>query len=171
MKIIPRLCLSAVAMLAMSACAADRRPPDAKQSATPTPANSGGAAKVDAATPVDGRREQIRRAGAGTFNQYKFAFERAGGEVEATFAPTRLPWDDALVVAAAREVIVAAYDDRSENFPRPVVWPYRGAEVNAIKLEGENFEYVFVPLREEAAGGTRQVRAIVFWQLAKGTVR
>jgi hypothetical protein len=119
--------------------------------------------------PVGGVETGVEREGAGAFNQYKFTYVRQGGEVEASFAPELLPWDDALVVAAAREVLVAAYDDRSENFPRPAVWQYKGAETKAIKLEGVRYEYVFVPLREE--GGRRRVRAIAFWQLPKGTIK
>ena len=87
------------------------------------------------------------------------------------FAPVRLPWNDRVVVAAAREVLVAAYDDRSENFPRPAVWQYEGAEANAIKLEAEKFEYVFLPLKEEGKDGAKQVRTLLFWQLAKGTIK
>lgn len=120
---------------------------------------------------ADVGKGKAKRDGAGAFNQYKFKFRRAGDEVEASFAPLQLPWNDAVVVAAAREVLGAAFNDRSENFPRPVVWPYQGAQAHGIKLEGEQFEYVFVPLKEEGHDGTRQVRTIVFWQLAKGTVR
>jgi hypothetical protein len=156
--------LSALAFF--SACAGSKSTP--ASNASPTPAASSSAARPTPA-PVGGVETGVEREGAGVFNQYRFTYVRRGGEVEATFAPEMLPWDDALVVAAAREVLVAAYNDRSENFPRPAVWQYRGAETRAIKLEGVTHEYVFVPLREDVGG--RRVRAIAFWQLPKGTIK
>lgn len=159
--------LVALVTAAAASCTTKRTDaPDARRAvATPTPAvNATTAPTPDAAA---------RATGAGAFNQYKFTYRRAGGEVEVSFTREALPWNDALVVAAAREVLVAAYDDRSENFPRRASWPYEGAQTNAIKLEGEKFEYVFLPLRDARAdaAGDRRVRRILFWQLAKGTVK
>ena len=165
-KPVPSLLLSITVFLTFSACATKERSIDSKQAASPTPA-----AAANAPPLADAEKAQVKRTGSGTFNQYKFTYRRAGREVEATFAPVRLPWNDSLVVAAAREVLVAAYDDRSENFPRPAVWQYGGAEARAIKLEAEKFEYVFLPLKEEGRDGVKQVRTIVVWQLAKGTIR
>ncbi|HEV2708038.1 MAG TPA: hypothetical protein VGV59_19120 [Pyrinomonadaceae bacterium] len=154
------------AVAAAPACTTRRTaaPAARRVSETPTPAAPAALPTPDASA---------RGAGAGAFNQYKFTYKRAGSEVEVSFAPELLPWNDSLVVAVAREVLVAAYDDRSENFPRRAVWSHEGAEVNAIKLEGEKFEYVFLPLRDERADavGDRRVRRILFWQLAKGTVK
>jgi hypothetical protein len=154
-------------VVAAASCTTKRTDaPDARRATpTPTPAvNATTAPTPDAAA---------RATGAGAFNQYKFTYRRAGGEVEVSFTREALPWNDALVVAAAREVLVAAYEDRSENFPRRASWQYEGAQTNAIKLEGEKFEYVFLPLRDERgdAAGDRRVRRILFWQLAKGTVK
>ncbi len=155
--------------MAFSACATKERSAVSRNAASPTPAPTVRA--TPPATPNAAGQEQSKRAGSGTFNEYKFAYRRAGGEVETTFAPTPLPWNDQIVVGAAREVLVTAYDDKSENFPRAVRWPYQGAQVNAIKLEGEKFEYVFVPVKEDGKDGAKQVRKIAFWQLAKGTAR
>ncbi|HEX5707085.1 MAG TPA: hypothetical protein VFX96_07305 [Pyrinomonadaceae bacterium] len=114
--------------------------------------------------------DATEREGASSFNQFRFNYKRAGNTAEAVFAPERLPWNDNVVVAAARELIVAAFDDRSENFPRRVEWTREGEMVNAIKLEGERYEYVFLPV-EEVRGGTKEARAIKMWQLVKGSVK
>lgn len=160
--------LLTAAIVAVSACCASQE--GSRRAGQAAPAQSTPEIKAKT-TPVEAVPEQSRGAGSGNFNQYKFTYRRAGGETEAVFAPAALPWNDAFVVEAAREVLVAAYDDRSENFPRRALWQYRGQEVNAIKLEGERFEYVFLPLKEEGRDGAKQVRTIVFWQLSKGTVK
>ena len=147
-------------------CASGERRSQAPQLSSPTPARTIAAA-ADPSPDVVDTAAQIRKAGSGKFNQYKFTYQRTGDQVEASFKSPRLPRSDAVVVAAAREVIVAAYEDKSENFPRPILWNHRGADVNAIYLEADKFEYVFVPVR--ADGG--EINALVFWQLKKGTAR
>ena len=80
-----------------------------------------------------------------------------------------LPEDEAgnlfVVVGAAREVILAAYGEKVENFPRRVGWSYEGAQ-HAIKLEGKEYDYVFV----HVADADKQIPRLVFWRVAKGTV-
>lgn len=136
------------------------------------PARNG--ANAPAATPApsapDISADATERAGEGHFNEFRFDYKRAGNVAEAIFAPRRLPWNDNAVVAAARELIVAAFDDRSENFPRPVEWSREGEVVKAVKLEGERYEYVFVPV-EEVRGGTKEARSIRMWRLVKGSVK
>ncbi len=122
---------------------------------------------MTSSTPVADEAAQVVKEGSGKFNQYKFSYKRTGDEVEASFKSPRLPRSDALVVAAAREVIVTAYEDKSENFPRPILWNYQGADVNAIYLEADNFEYVFVPAKTD--GG--KIDSLIFWKLKKGTAK
>jgi hypothetical protein len=157
--------LFGAAMLAALAACASSAPEGgaARGSPTPTPSSTN---EASARPPVEAATERVRRTGAGKFNQYKFTYERTDREVTALFTP-KLPWSDSSVVGAAREVIAASYEERSENFPRPVNWKHDGAAASAIKLEGNKYEYVFLPLKEEAG----EVRKILFWQLPKGTTR
>lgn len=158
--------LSLMLVLASGACVSRGRggaTANAPATSAPTPA---------ARRAPDIEADQTTRAGSGAFNQYEYSYRRTGNHATATFTTPKLPWRDSLVVAAAREIIVAVYDDRSENFPRPLVWNYQGAEVNAIKLEGDNYEYVFVPVRDTGAKeGTKEVASLVFQRLNKGTAR
>lgn len=146
-------------------CASGARRSQAPQLSSPTPAPVNAAPTGPSPDVV--AAAQAKKAGSGKFNQYKFTYQRTGDQVEASFKSPRLPRQDAVVVAAAREVIVVAYEDKSDNFPRPILWNYQGADVNAIYLEADKFEYVFVPVR--ADGG--EINALVFWQLKKGTAR
>lgn len=139
-----------------------------------SPASRGAAnSKTSSPTPTpapDISADTTERAGEGSFNEFRFTYRRAGNEAEAIFAPRRLPWNQNVIVAAARELIVAAFDDRSENFPRAVEWARGGETTSAIKLEGERYEYVFVP-DADARDGTKEARAIRMWRLAKGSVK
>jgi hypothetical protein len=155
--------LACVVLLTWSlGCASGERRSQPARLPSPTPTVA-----ATASTPVADEAAQEIKEGSGKFNQYKFSYKRTGGQVEASFKSPRLPRSDAVVVAAAREVIIAAYADKSENFPRPILWNYQGAEVNAIYLEADNFEYVFVPVK--TGGG--EIDSLVFWKLKKGTAR
>ena len=154
---------AAVLLLTLSACAPGE--PGTTKAPRPTPTHAPPTAQP-ADTPLPAETEQVAREGAGRFNQYRFTYRREGDRVMTAFNSPRPPWNDTLVVGAAREVLRAAYDDRSDNFPRPAPWIHEGEKVNGIKLEGERYEYVFLPIREGAA-----VRSILFWQLPKGTIR
>lgn len=173
MKRIVLICV-VVCLTSVAACA----PRGRNQETTPA-VSANGATRAsstnDAARPLrapDISSDETRDEGAGTFNQYKFSYRRTGNQVTAKFAAPKLPWRDSVVVAAAREIIVAAYDDRSENFPRRVEWNYEGTSVNAIKLEGDKYEYVFLPIKDEATrDGTKEVASLVFWRLNKGTAK
>lgn len=137
------------------------------------PPRDGAGAKASSSTPTpapDISSDATERAGEGDFNEFRFTYRRAGNEAEAVFAPRRPPWNQNVVVAAARELIVAAFDDRSENFPRAAEWTRDGQSVSAIKLEGERYEYVFVP-ESDARDGAKQTRAIRMWRLSKGSVK
>lgn len=163
-----RALLSLVLVLAGAACVSRGRNVATTNAPLPDAPTTGAA---DARAP-DIEADQTTRTGTGAFNQYRFTYRRTGNDATATFSTPKLPWRDSTVVAAAREIIVAVYDDRSENFPRPVMWNYQGAEVNAIKLEGNNYEYVFVPVKDAGAQeGTKEVASLVFRRLNKGTVR
>lgn len=140
---------------------------------TSAPSRGGTNPKTSSSTPTpapDISADTTERAGEGSFNAFRFTYSRAGNEAEAVFAPRRLPWNQNVIVAAARELIVVAFDDRSENFPRAAEWARGGETVSAIKLEGERYEYVFVP-ESDARGGTKEARAIRMWRLAKGSVK
>ncbi len=143
-------------------CASGERRSQPARLPSPTPTVA-----TTASTPVADEAAQVIKEGSGKFNQYKFSYKRTGDGVEASFKSPRLPRSDAVVVAAAREVIVAAYEDKSENFPRPILWNYQGAEVNGIYLEADKSEYVFVPVKTD--GG--EINLLVFWKLKKGTAR
>ncbi|HEX8473224.1 MAG TPA: hypothetical protein VF666_04270 [Pyrinomonadaceae bacterium] len=160
-----------VLLLSCSACATNGRNAETARAprANSSPSN---AAVASSPRAPDIQSDKTVSNGSGKFNQYKFTFRRNGNNATATFASPKLPWRDALVVAAAREIIVAAFNDRSENFPRPVRWNYEGEQVSAIKLEGNDYEFVFVPVRDkESAEGTKEVASIVFWRLNKGSVK
>lgn len=160
----PKLLFTVALLALLCACATgDRRGGSLTASRAPSPSS----VATPATPPPDIEADATRREGAGSFNQYRYTFKRTGNETEAVFAPRRLPWNDNVVVAAARELIVSAFDDRSDNFPRPVEFSYG---VNAIKLEGERYEYVFFPV-EETSGGVKEARAIRMWRLNKGSIR
>jgi hypothetical protein len=89
-----------------------------------------------------------------------------GDQVVAIFPSPKLPRIDSTVVGAAREVIGTAYGDRPETFPRPAIWNYEGEERRAIKLKGKDHEFVFVPIKDDKG----EIRSLVFWRLAKGTL-
>lgn len=129
--------------------ATPRTPPSARAPATPPPVDE------------SAKREK----GAGVFDRYKFTFEKTGARTTADFSSPKLPYNDNVVVGAAREVILAAYGEKMENFPRRVGWSYEGAQ-HAIKLEGVEYDYVFV----HRADADRQIPRLVFWRVAKGTV-
>lgn len=158
--------LLSVALLAAACCAcatSERRGAPAREASTArAPEASSSPAQPDIST------DTTERKGEGRFNEYGFKYERAGNAAEAAFEPRRLPWNDNVVVAAARELIVAAFDDRSDNFPRPVEFSYG---VNAIKLEGERYEYVFFPVAETAADGSKEARVLKMWRVNKGDIR
>lgn len=158
----PRTFLIAFLLLSTAACArpsgrgegtaavgTPRPTPTARPPATPPPVAEGA------------KKER----GAGVFDRYKFTFEKTGVRATADFPSPKLPYNDNVVVGAAREVILAAYGEKMENFPRRVGWSYEGAE-HAIKLEGKEYDYVFV----HRADADRQIPRLVFWQVAKGTV-
>lgn len=123
------------------------------------------------ASPTEFQTRAVNEQGTGQFDRYQFTYRQAGESVMVSFAPVHLPWRDLTVVGAAREIIRTVYGDNSENFPRPVEWNYEGERTSAIKLEGNVAEYVFVPLRDEMKTETREIRALVCWKLAKGTLR
>ncbi len=159
-----RALLSVALLVATSACAAsERRAPPARDASTA----SAPAAAPSPAWPDVGPDEAARE-GDGRFNEYRFKYKRTGNAAEAFFEPRRLPWNDNVVVAAARELIVAAFDDRSDNFPRPVEF---SVGVKAIKLEGERYEYVFFPVGESAADGSKEARVLKMWRLHKGSTK
>ena len=85
----------------------------------------------------------------------------------ATFAAPRLPWVDTVIVAAARVVIDAAYGEKMENFPRPASWTEDERKINAIKLAGINYDYIFWPTKE----ATGDVKTVTFRRVPKGSVR
>jgi hypothetical protein len=158
----PRTLLIAFLLLSTAACARPaRRGESVAPAETPRPAPTAG--PLATPPPVDENAKKER--GAGVFDRYKFAFEKAGARVTADFASPKLPYNDNIVVGAAREVILAAYGEKMENFPRRVGWSYEGAQ-HAIKLEGKEYDYVFV----HRADADRQIPRLVFWRVAKGTV-
>jgi hypothetical protein len=85
--------------------------------------------------------------------------------VTADFPSPKLPYNDNVVVGAAREVILAAYGEKMENFPRRVAWSHEGAQ-HAIMLAGDGYDYVFV----HVADADKRIPRLVFWRVAKGSV-
>ena len=161
------------ALIFYCGCSSRRtNPVDGRANASVQPATL--ASPSTNATPAGAERQThtpTASQGKGQFDRYQFTYRQTGETLSVEFAPARLPWRDLTVVAAAREIIRSVYGDDSQNFPRSVVWTYEGAEVNAIKLEGNVAEYVFLPLRDEQQKESKQIRTLVCWKLAKGTVR
>ncbi|HEV2766001.1 MAG TPA: hypothetical protein VGV38_23650 [Pyrinomonadaceae bacterium] len=116
-------------------------------------------------TPADPAPEKAVAKGSGKFNQYGFTYQRDGERATADFCPTPLPRTDSAVVAAARLVILEAFGEKMEGFPRPVAWQHEGQSVQAVKLGGQSFDYIFWPVKEE----TKEVRRILFWRVGKGS--
>ena len=157
-----RTLLIAFLLLSTAACAQTSRR-DEGGAAVGTPRPTPTARPPATPPPVDENAK--REKGAGVFDRYKFTFEKTGARVVADFASPKLPYNDNVVVGAAREVILAAYGEKMENFPRRVGWSYEGAQ-HAIKLEGKEYDYVFV----HVADADKQIPRLVFWRVAKGTV-
>ena len=109
--------------------------------------------------------DDTRAKGVGKFNRYEFSYQRDGGRATAAFRPP-LPRRDSAVVGAAREVILGAFGEKLEGFPRPVNWGHEGRQAQAIKLGGGEFDYVFWPEKNEAGEFPR----VLFWRVAKGSV-
>lgn len=159
-----RTLLGATALVCLAACAGGGRPAaprQATQTATPRPAPS----PRTLPTPPPVAPDAPRARGEGLFDKYKFTYERTGDETVAEFAPLKLPYVDAVVVGAGREVIFTVYGERMENFPRRVPWRYGDSE-HAIKLAGDQYDYVFVHLPDDR----REIPRLVFWRVPKGTV-
>jgi hypothetical protein len=154
--------LITLVLSAVLSCACGGASRDAARPRTNAPAPSPSAQPTPDSPP-----EPPSAKGSGKFNQYAFTFERNGHDAEARFRPTPLPRTDSAVVAAARVVIQEAYGEKMEGFPRPVRWIYEGEEVQAIKLGGRSYDYVFWPVKEE----TKEVRRMLFWRVTKNTVR
>jgi hypothetical protein len=154
--------LGAILIFATAACAQTARR-DERAAAAETPRPSATARPPATPPPVDENAKRER--GSGVFDRYKFTFEKTGERVTADFAAPRLPYNDSVVVGAAREVISAAYGEKMENFPRRVGWSY-GESRHAIKLEGREHDYVFVHVTEDK----KEIPRLVFWRVAKGTV-
>ncbi|HYP54508.1 MAG TPA: hypothetical protein VEQ42_13245 [Pyrinomonadaceae bacterium] len=125
---------------------------------SPTPAASAGPTALPAAEPSSAK-------GAGKFNQYAFRFEREGERATARFDPAPLPRTDSAVVGAARVVILEAFGEKMEGFPRPVAWEFERQPVQAVKLGGKNYDYIFWPMKEQA----KEVRRLEFWRVAKNS--
>ena len=149
-------------MVAAGACTQPGRP-DEKAAVVATPRPAPPARPPATPPPVDENAKKEK--GAGVFDRYKFAFEKTGARVTADFSSPKLPYNDNVVVGAAREVILAAYGEKMENFPRRVGWSYEGAQ-HAIKLEGKEYDYVFV----HVADADKQIPRLVLWRVAKGSV-
>ena len=115
-------------------------------------------------TPADPAPEKANAKGSGKFNQHNFTYRREGERASADFRPP-LPRVDMTVVGAARVVILEAFGEKMEGFPRPVGWQHEGQSVQAVKLGGNSFDYIFYPVREEA----NEVRRVHFWRVAKGS--
>lgn len=129
---------------------------------TPRPAPP---AKPPAPTPPPADTNAKKETGSGNFEQYKFTYEKTGDHVTAAFNAPRLPHIDGVVVGAARAVILSAYGEKMENFPRLVRWDYKETK-HAIKLEGEKGDYVFIPVKDD----NKEIPTLVFWRVEKGTV-
>ena len=157
-----RTLLIAFLLLSTAACARPARRGESV-AAVETPRPTPTAKSVATPPPVDENAKKEK--GAGVFDRYKFTFEKTGVRVTADFASPKLPYNDNVVVGAAREVILAAYGEKMENFPRRVGWSHEGAQ-HAIKLEGKEYDYVFV----HVADADKQIPRLVFWRVAKGTV-
>ncbi|MBA3716026.1 MAG: hypothetical protein H0W76_26860 [Pyrinomonadaceae bacterium] len=142
-----------------------------RKSAAPSPLTSPlptpGATVVASPTPRQSPAERVSKQGSGAFDRYPFTYQRTNDQVVATFAAPRLPWVDTVIVAAARVVIDAAYGEKMENFPRSVPWAEDERTINAIKLAGTDYDYVFWPTKE----ATGDVKTINFRRVPKGSVR
>ncbi|MDQ3253423.1 MAG: hypothetical protein M3R15_05880 [Acidobacteriota bacterium] len=151
---------------ALAACGASGRKSSAPSPST-SPLPTPGATVVSSPTPRQSPAERVSKQGSGAFDRYPFTYRRTNDQVVATFAAPRLPWVDTVIVAAARVVIDAAYGEKMENFPRPVPWTENERRINAIKLAGTDYDYIFWPTKE-AAG---DVRTVTFRRVPKGSVR
>lgn len=149
-------------MLLVALCACGHTSRQTGTAASPSPPPT---PRRNVSPSTNDEQEKSEASGKGNFNQYKFTYRRTGHQVVALFSSPKLPYVDATVVGAAREVISVAYGDRPQTFPRPATWDYEGVERRAIKLEGQNHEFVFVPIKDNG-----DIRSLVFWQLAKGTL-
>lgn len=158
-----KIFLNAVALFSLVSCASPARVENAPQ-ATATPKTAPTARPP--ATPPSIPENAERRSGAGGFEQYKFTYTKTGDQVVADFKSVKLPHTNQnVVVAAARELINVAYGERLENFPRLVAWEYR-EQKHGIKLEGEEYDYVFVPIKD----ADKDISQLIFWKVKKGTV-
>ncbi|HEX7177549.1 MAG TPA: hypothetical protein VF240_19985 [Pyrinomonadaceae bacterium] len=158
-----RTLLIAFLLLSTAACAQTSRRGEGV-AAIETPPRPTPTAK-SAATPPPVDESAKKEKGAGVFDRYKFTFEKTGERVTADFPSPKLPYNDNVVVGAAREVILTAYGEKMENFPRRVGWNFEGAQ-HAIMLAGDSYDYVFV----HAADADKQIPRLVFWRVAKGSV-
>ncbi|HYO64028.1 MAG TPA: hypothetical protein VER08_10390 [Pyrinomonadaceae bacterium] len=156
-----------VLLLACLLCACGRGGDEGKQNAPPRAANAPAPAPTATARAnTDPPAGPSSAMGKAKFNRFALAFEREGERATARFTPTPLPRTDSAVVGAARVVILEAFGEKMEGFPRPVAWEFEGRTVQAIKLGGNHYDYIFWPVREDA----EVVRRVEFWRVAKSSV-
>ena len=160
---IKRLLPTAAAVYLLLSCSqATPDQPRPHRDATPQRASTPRPPATPPPVPADAAKEN----GAGSFEQYKFLYTKAGQQVVADFKPQKLPHTNQnVVVAAARNVIRAAYGEEMKNFPRLVAWEYKNSK-NGIKLEGDKYDYVFVPVKDE----DKAISQLIFWRVEKGAV-
>ncbi len=128
----------------------------ARQTATPKPR----------ATPPPVPLNAAKEMGAGSFEQFKFSYVKTGEQVVADFKPLKLPHTNQnIVIAAARNVIHLVYGEEMKNFPRLVGWHYKEMK-NGIKLEGDKYDYIFVPIKD----AEKDISQMIFWRVEKGAV-